>query len=339
MSGTFFDHGPRHGKQPSFHLPSLRNLIVPSAPVRVMSVALLASTLLVAPTATLRAQATATAAAASTPVAVTVVNAGTSPRQTLRYKLAAGSSEAVTMRQQMRMTMDMGGMAMPAQALPATVITTQVAVSDVAADGSASVTQEFVKVDLDAEGADPMLVNAMRPQLTAMQGVTMRYTISPTGQVSQLDFGAGAPEVLQAVQALASSDQLSVAFPTEAVGVGARWTAARAVTQSGLTVTQDVEYLVKSISPDSVVLEMSITQSAKDQVMDLAALPPGASARLRSLEGKGLSTTVIRFNRVQPSVDMTMNIKMALDLEMGGQSNAMNQTMVMEMKTVPAPAP
>jgi len=316
---------------PRFTLPFTLRFTLP-----VLSTAFLASALCITPARSLRAQ--PNAASASAPLVVTVIDAGTAPRRALRYKLVAGASESVTMRQKMSMSIEMGGMALPSQELPGTLVTTQVAVSGVAADGSASVTQEIVNVDVETDGADPMIVDAMRPQLTAMKGVTMGYTISPTGQISKLEFGAGVTAALQAMQ-LASKDQISVAFPTEAVGTGARWKAARPVTQNGMTIMQDVEYLVLSLGADSMVLEMSITQSAKDQVMDPAAMPPGASAKLRTLDGKGTSTMTIRFDRVQPSMEMKMNIKMAIDLEMGGQSNAMNQTMVMEMKTVPAPKP
>ncbi len=305
----------------------------------VLSTAFFTSALCITPAESLHAQANTTSASAAAPLVVTVLDAGTAPRRALRYTLVAGVSESVTMRQKISMNIEMGGMALPSQALPATLITTQVAVSAVAADGSASVTQEIVHVDLESDGADAMMLDAMRPQVTAMKGTTMNYTFSPTGHISKLAFGEGAPAAVQAIQSLASSDQLSVAFPTQEVGVGARWKAARPVTQNGLTIMQDVEYEVKSLGADSMVLEMSITQSAKDQVMDAAAMPPGASAKLRSLDGKGVSTMAIRFDRVQPSVDMKMNITMAIDLDMGGQSNAMNQTMVMEMKTVPASKP
>ncbi len=283
----------------------------------------------------MRAQAASPAAAA--PASVTVLEAGAAPRRALRLKLVSGASELVSVRQKISMNIEMGGMAMPAQVLPTTVSTTRFNVSDVAADGSAAINAEFVNVELDAEGADPMLVSAMGPQLSAMKGVKMNYTMSPTGQISKLEFGAGAPAA--AMQSAQSIEQMSVAFPTEAVGVGARWKASRPVTQNGMTIQQDVEYLVKSLTADSMTLEMVLTQTAKDQVMDPSAMPAGASAKLRSLDGKGTSTLAIRFDRMQPSMDMKMDMKMAIDLEMGGQVNSMNQTMVMEIKTAPAAKP
>jgi hypothetical protein len=294
----------------------------------------MAATLLIPPVSLVGAQAASAPAVA--PASVTVLEAGAAPRRALRYTLVKGASESVTMRQKISMNIEMGGMALPSQALPVTVTTTKFDVSNVTADGSASVKGEFVDVDVDADGAEPMIVEAMRPQIASLKGVTMSYDISATGQVSKLEFGAGAPAAMQSMQSI---EQMSVAFPTEAVGVGARWKAARPVTQNGMTIQQDVEYVVKTLSADSVVLEMSLTQSAKDQTMDASAMPPGATAKLRSLDGKGTSTVAIRFDRVQPSIDMKMDVKMAIDLEMGGQSNSMNQNMIMEIKTVPAAKP
>jgi hypothetical protein len=299
---------------------------------RVLSAASLAASLCLVPAHRVLAQ-TAVAPAASD---VKVIDAGAAPRRALRYKLVQGTTESVTMRQKISMNIEMGGMALPSQSLPATVITSRLTVSEVKANGVASIAGEFVSVDIDADGADPMIVEAMRPQLAGLNGVTMSYTMNPNGEVSKMEFGANAPA---AMQSLGSTEQLSVAFPTEPVGVGARWKASRPVTQSGMTILQDAEYVLKSLGADSMVLDIALVQSAKDQVMSAAAMPPGASAKLRSLDGKGTSTVVIRFDRVQPAMEMKMDIKMAIDLEMGGQTNAMNQSMVMEIKTTPGSKP
>lgn len=270
---------------------------------------------------------------------ITVLDAGTAPRQALRFKLVTGASESGMVRQKITMNIEMEGMALPAQSLPATVSTMQYTIGEVAPNGTAAITAEFVKMDIDADGADPMLVSAMRPQLAGMSGMKMSYSISPAGQVSNMQFDGGTPATMQVLQSLGSMDQTSVTFPTEAVGVGARWKAVRPVTQNGMTIQQDVEYVVKSLSADGVVLEMMLVQSARDQVMDAAGMPAGAQATLRSMEGKGAATIAIRFNSVQPSLDMKMDMKMALDLNMNGEANSMNQTMVMEMKSGPVAKP
>jgi hypothetical protein len=330
---TFHTRGVARRGTPS---PSLRWCLVQRTSIRWLLVAPFAAALGVAPALSLRAQ----AAPAAVPAAseITLLETGAAPRQVLRYTLAAGTREAMKLRQSISMRMEMGGMAQPAQAMPATLMTTEMVVSDVAPDGSAGIATEIVDIDLDTEGADPGVVAAMRPALAAFKGVTMRYRVSQRGEVSQLTFGEGVPPEMQTMQSLGSTEQLSVAFPREAVGVGARWKATRPVQQNGLTITQDVEYVVKALAADSVLLELNLVQSAKDQTMQSDALPPGASITLRTLAGTGTSTVAIRFDRVQPAMTMTMSATMALDLEMGGQSNAMKQTMAMEMSTTPAAA-
>ncbi len=305
---------------------------------RVRSAAALVVALCIAPAPYAHAQTAGVTAAPAAGSDITVLSTGATPRRALRYSFSQGASETVTMRQQMSMTMEMGGMAMPPQALPATLITTKLSVENVAADGSAALAGEIVSVEVDTVGADPALVNAMQPQLAALNGTQMRYRVSPTGLVSDLQYGDN-PAMAEAARALQSADQLSVPFPTENVGVGAKWQVMRSVTQNGLTIGQQVEYTVKSLDADGAELEVLITQSAKDQAMDAAAMPAGASAKLRSLEGKGTSSSSIRFNRLQPSVDMKLDMKMAIDIEMGGESNSMNQSMTMEMKTLPPATP
>ncbi len=302
---------------------------------RTISITSLVAALCIVPTQATRAQSTAAAAAASREV--TVINAGAAPRRALRYQMVKGASETGTMRQKLNMTMEMGGMEMPPQSLPTTVMTVRYIVSDVTADGTAAIAVEFVNVDIDAEGADPMIVEAMRPQLTGMTGLKSSYTMSATGQVSNMKFDENAPAAMQSMQS--TTEQVSVAFPAEPVGVGARWKALRPITQSGMTIMQDVEYVLTSLAADSMVLEVVLAQSAKDQVMDAAAMPPGASATLRSMEGKGTSTMVVRFGSVQPAMDMKMDVKMTIDLNMGGEVNTMNQSMTMEIKTAPVAKP
>jgi hypothetical protein len=241
------------------------------------------------------------------------------------------------MRQQMGMSMEMNGMALPAQSIPATLMNTKVDVTDVAANGDAEVRVEIVRVDLDTVGANPMMVAQMRPALAPLNGVSMTYRIAPNGQVANLVFSANTPPEVQAAQALGSTEQLSVALPTEPVGVGARWKASRAVQQNGLTLQQDMEYTVTSLASDSVVLDLVLVQSAKDQKLALPGAPPGTEATLRSLDGRGTSSVTIRFNRVQPQMSMTLKALMVMEINAGGEAATMNQTMTMDLKTVPTP--
>jgi hypothetical protein len=301
----------------------------------------LAAPLSASPLAQLRAQGAVAPAveSAATAADVTLLDAGAAPRRVLRYALTKGSSESVSMRQQMGLAMEMNGMAMPAQSMPATLMATKVDVGDVAADGTADVTVTIERVDLDTVGADPMLVAQMRPAFASFSGVTMRYRMTPSGQLSNLALSENAPPQLQAAQALGSTEQLSVALPADAVGVGARWTASRAVEQNGMTIRQDMEYTVRSLAADSAVLELVVVQSAKDQRITLPGMPPNAEATLRSLDGRGTSSVVIRFDRVQPRLDMTLKATMRMDVNVADESVSMNQTMNMDLKTVGSSPP
>lgn len=304
---------------------------------RLLSAVALAAPVCVAPLLTLGAQATATAVAPAPSTGVTLLDAGAAPRRTLRYVFTKGSSESVSMRQQMGMAMELNGMAMPAQTIPATLMTTRIGVADVAADGTADVRVEIVRVDVDTVSADPMVVAQMRPALAPLSGVTLNYRMSPSGVVSALAASPGAPPELQSAQALGSTEQLSVALPTEPVGLGARWKATRTVQQNGLSIEQDMEYTLKAIAQDSVVLDLVVVQTAKEQTLTLPAAPPDAEATLRSLNGRGTSSVVIRFDRVQPQMDMTLKAVMVMDIKVGADDATMQQTMTMNLRTLPAP--
>jgi hypothetical protein len=268
---------------------------------------------------------------------VTLVDAGAAPRRALRYALTKGSTESMSLRQQIGMAMTVEGTAMPAPSMPATVMTTRIDVDDVAADGTADVRVEIVSLGVEAGDTDPALVAQMNPALAIMKGVTMRYRLSPTGQVSNLTMSENAPPQLQAAQALGSTEQFSVALPSEPVGVGAYWKTSRPVEQNGMTIDQEVEYRVRSLAGDTVVLEMALAQSATDQPVVTPTLPPGTNARLRSLSGAGKSTVVILLTRVQPSLELNMEMKLNLELDMAGQSMVMDQVMTMDVKSTSTP--
>jgi hypothetical protein len=306
---------------------------------RPLTIAACVAPLLFVHASTLTGQAAPPAASAASNAAadVTLLDAGAAPRRVLRYTFTKGASESLSMRQQMGMAIEVNGMAMPSQPIPATLMTLKLDVADVTASGAADVRAEIVQVDVDTVGANPMLLAPLRAALAPMQGVVVSYRVAPNGQVEQVSLSENAPVGTPVAQALGSTEQLSVAFPAEPVGVGARWKAMRTVQQNGVTIQQTMEYTVASLAADSVVLDLAVVQQAAEQTFAVPGAPPGTEATLRSLDGRGTSSVVIHFARVQPQLTMTLKAVMAMDLTVGAESATMNQTMTMDLKTVSSP--
>ena len=272
--------------------------------------------------------------------ALTLVDPGAAPRRTLRMAIPDGAVETQTMRQQMRMEMSAEGMELPAQALPATRVTSRIAVRERTADGAAVLESEVLAADVDTAGANPQLAGMIGAQLAAMRGTRMRYAVQPNGRLSQvsIDGDAGNPLVTGQAQEIARTlEQASIPFPDEPVGVGARWTSGQAVSLNGLTIDQTTEYTVTALDDAQVTLDIRLTQSAKEMRMDAPGMPPGAAVTLRSLDGTGSGTSVIRFGGLHRTIDLRMTTRMVLDMAMGGESRTMNQSMTVTMSMAPAP--
>ena len=91
-----------------------------------------------------------------------------------------------------------------------------------------------------------------------------------------------------------SIQQMSVPFPDEAVGVGARWTVEGAVTVMGMTIGTKSEVRLESIAGDVVRLATSTHGAVADQTMTMptadAAAPMKIDVKEMKVEGEGTST-------------------------------------------------
>ena len=290
-------------------------------PIRVSyrTAAALAVMLCSPPAAALRAQ-TAPAVSADAPVAVTLVDAGTAPRRTLRYTLVPGSTQLVSMRLGIVMEGPVQDVELPPDTMPTTLMTTRIRVRDVAADGTADVQVEIVDIGIDTTGVEPEVVAEVRVSMDSLRGVILTHRVSPDGRVSDLTLATPAPRSFQPAQGLGSTEQYGVVLPAEPVGVGARWTVARDVLHNGVRLTQSTEYVVRSMHADSVVLTITQSQQATDQRMNLPSLPRGAVANMRRYDGRAEGIVALHLRRVQPSVSLTMQLQTEMELALRQQT-------------------
>lgn len=280
-------------------------------------------------------------AAPKAPV-ITLLEAGAAERKVLRYQYADGRDETMKTRQKISMVMEMSGMTMP-QELPATIVSTRARVGEVAADGSAKIETEITAFDLEAAGADPMTVDAMRQGMAGAVGMRTTHTQDTRGRTSNFKSTLpenADPELRQQLEGITQSmEQVSAPFPEEALGVGGRWSVAIGIEQGGMKIDQVSEYeVLEFVGDDEVVLKVTIKQSAKPQTIEIPQLPDGATAKLKKMESTGEGTMRVNLRRLAPKSEIKLQMALELDIDMMGSNLDLKQSMRMELTVTPADA-
>jgi hypothetical protein len=161
--------------------------------------------------------------------AVVLDSPGAQPRRPLALRVTAGSTTKVAMVSKLGLKMTIDGQAAPVGVLPATRMVMEQRVDRVDADGTARFSVSFPEVSVVATpGADPTAVEAAEDALQSLKGVTGTGAVDVHGNVSDTTYdtrSVSEPALRSTLDSLTSQmGNLSAPFPTEPVGVGARWT-------------------------------------------------------------------------------------------------------------------
>jgi hypothetical protein len=219
-------------------------------------------------------------------------------------------------------------------AVPTIALTVKVDVLDKSPEGNLHCKLAFIdaKVADDGRGS-PFVVSATKDLVKSMKGITGDVTISPTGMTlsSHLDLPAtmDASVRQQMSQMQDSLSNVSAPFPTEAVGVGARWKILQDTQANGLTIHQTTTARLVSRKGNKVEVALAVSQSAPKQQITNPQLPPGAVMHVLSWKGSGVGSSQIDLaSSVLPSAA-------TVDLRTGGtmrvEAGQMKQDMQIEM--------
>jgi hypothetical protein len=252
--------------------------------------------------------------AAPTAPKITLLTAGKAPRTEIRYALVQGASQQVTLGVNTSISQKVGDRPTVQGSTPQIDIDLSAAVAVVTADGAANLTFSFDAVHVGS-GAS---ASAIRTALEPIVGVTGALSLTSRGEVTSSDV-AIPPEVEKSAaqlieQLVAQSRTLTVPFPIEAVGVGARWEARTAAQISGIRINQTARYELLRRRGDTVDLAVRITQRAPHQTYTDPA--SGTTVELRSSKGHGDGKTKVALNQPLPrkgdlhvGVDQSLRIK------------------------------
>ncbi len=125
--------------------------------------------------------------------------------------------------------------------------------------------------------------------------------------------------------------QLSSPVPEEAVGVGAKWQVVLNPLIGGFTQTVTTVYTLTALSADSAKIDIAMSQTASEQPLESAILPPGTKATIKSIKGSGTGSLEIAFARITPTASaMTTKTDVTMTVGAEGQISEMKQTLTNE---------
>jgi hypothetical protein len=256
---------------------------------------------------------------------IELINAGTEPKQQLRFAPSANTKQRLQMTMTMNMEMTIAGQTRPAIATPPIKTTMEAKVTKVDANGDIHADFSYVDADIVA-GANtpPEMVNAIRSQIKQIVGASGSMIFDNQGNTKQanLNLPEGLdPNIKQiAEQMVNSCKQVSSPVPSEAVGVGAKWRVPHSVTTNGMALNSTTIYELVGLQNNVATLQMSVEQQAGSQKINPPGLPAGASVDLKSLNSQGTGKITRALNLVMPisssmsvSSNMEMNAKQAGD--------------------------
>lgn len=271
---------------------------------------------------------------AGEPAVVALVDAGAEPREPLRLQLAAGQAQTMQMTMRMAMDMELAGSKIPRISSPPMQMMMALSVKEITPEGDIRSDFSLDKIEvLDDKNSPPEMVTQMRALLGTMQKLSGTSTVTPRGIVKAADFTLPPdlnPMLRQSMDGMRQQvHQLSVPFPEEALGVGAKWTVTQNLEQNGMKLQQVVAWELKERSGTVVKLASTVTQTAEPQEMKPPGMQPGAKAMLESLSSSGQGSTEVDLAKLAP-IKGAMDLK--LSFSMSTETNGMKMPVSMSME-------
>ncbi len=254
------------------------------------------------------------AAAPEDGAAAKLVEAGQDPKVARRYAFTAGKAETRVGQVKVSISVETPGAPPQQQAQPALELTMKLT-AKAAQKGSYPFDLKLEKVGLaEGQGLGAQAAAEVTKQLGPLAGLTSKLEISNKGTVGELTFSGdermqkqGTAEVLDLLQQTA--ELLSVPFPEEPIGVGAKWDVQNVSVTQGAKVTTLTHFTLKEWTGDAGVVGAEIVRSApKTPLRD-----PRMPGAMLEVNGKGSYTFNVKLDR--PAVKVSGESNMMANIE------------------------
>jgi hypothetical protein len=274
----------------------------------------------------------AAAPAGEDPRATKLVEPGADPKAPRRYSFAAGKAETRVGQVRVNVTIEVPGAPPQQQGQPALELTMKLSTKGL----QKAVFPFDVKLEkvalAEGQGLDPRAAAEAQKQLGPLVGLAAKLDITPRGNVGELAFSGddkmakqGVAEVLDLLQQ--TLEFVTVPFPEEPIGVGAKWDVVNVSAAQGTKVTTATHFLLKEWAGDSGTVTAEITRSAPKSPLRDPRMP-GAQLELT---GKGTYTFQVKLDRPTIKVSGESSTVAKIDVPKGEKGGG--QTILQTIKT------
>lgn len=263
---------------------------------------------------------------------IKLLEAGSGPKQELRFATKKGARLKVVMTMDMGLGMGVAGTKPTVQMAPTMRMAMDMKVTDVAKNGD--IRYEFKMRNpevLPAKGTPREMVVAMKASLAGIAGTTGYAVVSNRGFTKEGAIQVPPNASAQLKQMMSSVEQslsqLSAPLPEEAVGVGARWETTTHVVSNGMSLDQLTTTELLSAKGKRVQLRVALVQKGARQTFKAN----GVDVELHDFQGGGSGTMDLDLTKLVPT---TSSLTMQSELEMTtmGQRFAMAVKMLLGVK-------
>lgn len=261
---------------------------------------------------------------------IEILNEGAAPRSPLRLTPAVGRTQRCSMTVESSMSMAAGGKRSPKMEMPTITVAMEATASNV--DPNGDITFDFSFPDASGTGPGGGAVGAALDGLIGLAGYGVMTDRGVSKEIGFLDTGLDASAQVMADSMKRSLTHISIPFPEEAVGVGARWKVTMGLDMDGIQLVQTATYTLDSRTDSVITLSVELTQTAPAQDLSSGVpnLPSNASAKLNSLEFTGSGTLTMDLAQLLPTRgSVSVSGDTEIEMSMGGNEQEMEMGLEM----------
>lgn len=251
-----------------------------------------------------------------------VLARGAAPHVPLRYRLAKGTTSTIELAVDADLTTVDGALQLPTLGL-----TVEVAATDVAADGTATLRTTVTAASARDRAGVPAAAEVMQRQASLLVGLAQTATLSPTGALGDSKIVAThrdlAPPTQEQLATLSQSlQQLAMPLPTEPVGAGATWRFQKTMELNQLKLVAVTTVHVTHIDGDRVGYTTTTELGGADQTFAQGS----ASAQITKLRGHGAGTATA--DLAQMTTTGTTSAELAFEMRTEGATRPTSMVIV-----------
>jgi len=214
--------------------------------------------------------------------------------------------------------------------LPSLVMALEIAVEDVLPDGAAKVRTTVVGASAREREGSVVPASTMGSMTSMLEGMTFTATLSGDGALrdSKVEMTKPVPPTMQSQvgQLTQNLEQVAMRLPDVPLGVGAKWTTRKTVTQNGLDMVTLTTVEITAIDGDRVTFTSTSTVTAPDQTVTEG----GELVSIKDVGGGGTGSGTIDLSRMTMAGEFTAEFRGMTSAK--GQTAPMKMAMKMTMK-------